>query len=72
MAGEYNDTGGCNPLTDDHCQVLDNVLQGCALQADLLRKCQDAGLSGIDKYVTDNNRRQQLAQGLRQAFFPDR
>lgn len=60
----------CNPLTDDHCQVIDNVLQGCAMNAELLRMCQEAGLPGIDGYVKDNNRLTQLAQGVKSVFFP--
>lgn len=71
MSG-MNDSIPCNPLTNEHCDLLNNVLQGCALQADLLARCQQAGLTGIDGFVKDNNRRAQLAQGLKQAFFPDR
>ena len=59
-----------HPLTDEHYQTLQAVLQGCSMQDELLGKCQAAGLN-VDKYVADNNRRKMLAGGLKQAFFPD-
>jgi hypothetical protein len=59
-----------NPLTDDHYQVISNVLQGCSVQEEILGLCTQAGLD-VSKYVTDNNRRKQLAAGLKKAFFPN-
>lgn len=61
----------CNPLTNEHCDVLSNALQWCAFQDELIAKCQQAGLN-VDKYVQDNNRTKQMAAGIKAAFFPDR
>lgn len=61
----------CNPLTDEHCQVLDMALQVCSLQDELLGKCQQAGLPNLDNYVRENNRTKAMAQGLKNAFFPN-
>lgn len=61
----------CNPLTDEHCDLLSNILVGCAYQDEILQKCQGAGLN-VDKYIADNNRRKALAAGLKQQFFPHR
>jgi hypothetical protein len=62
----------CNPLTDEHCQLIDITLQGCSLQDELIGKCQQAGVPGIDPYIKDNNRRKQFLSGVKAAFFPDR
>jgi hypothetical protein len=63
--------GTCNPLTDPDCDLLNNILQGCAVQAELIRKCVEAGLN-VDKYQADNLRRTQLASGVKKSFFPNR
>jgi hypothetical protein len=62
----------CNPLTDEHCQLLDVALMGCSTQDELLGKCKQAGMPGLDGYIRDNNRKRQMAQALKAAFFPDR
>lgn len=62
----------CNPLSDEHCALLDAALQGCALQDELLGKCKDAGMPNLNDLIRDNHRKRQMASGLKAAFFPDR
>jgi hypothetical protein len=60
-----------HPLTDEHYHTLSSCLQGCNLLDELLAKAQSAGLN-VDQHVRANNQRKSLANGLKQAFFPDR
>lgn len=57
------------PLTQDHLDALNQVLQMEAIQQDHLHKCVQCGL-GVDKLKADSDRRIQLANLLKQQFFP--
>ena len=59
-----------HPLTDEHYQVLNSILQGCSMIDELLGKCQQAGLN-VDTHVKANQQRKLLATGIKSAFFPD-
>lgn len=59
------------PLTEEHYQTINAVLEGCSMIDELLHKCQSAGLN-VDAQAKQNQQRKQLASGIKAAFFPDR
>lgn len=68
---DNNMTNGHPPvLTHEHLQALNEVLQMEAIQQDHLNKCVNCGL-GVDKLKADSDRRIQLANLLKQQFFPN-
>lgn len=59
------------PLTDDHCACLDQVLESVVKTRDLIRKCKNCGLD-VSKAEEEINAQEQLARKLKSEFFPDR
>lgn len=66
---EPNQAPTCSPLTDEHCQTLNTVLELCSVQDQLLGLCQQTGLP-VDQYVKENNQAKLTAQALKSVFFP--
>lgn len=60
-----------HPLTDEHYQLLNAILQGCSTVDEGIAQAQAAGVN-VTKLAADNERRKQLASGLKASFFPDR
>jgi hypothetical protein len=60
-----------NPLPDHCCAELDGVCYQCQQTGDVLDRMRAAGLP-VDAQLAQNQAQLQLAQGLRQQFFPGR
>lgn len=60
-----------NPLTDEHCACLDNVLDSITRTRDLIRKCKNCGLD-VSKAEEELNEQERLARSIKSQFFPDR
>lgn len=60
-----------NPLTQEHCDLLCEILQSCAKTNQLAEACEACNLDVA--VVKDKNQQQaQIAQLLKHNFFPDR
>lgn len=59
-----------HPLNQEHYDLLNNVLQGCAVIDQLISQCQQASLN-VDTHVRKNYERRKLATGIKQQFFPN-
>ena len=59
------------PLNEQQCQCIDNVLQSIAYTRELLRKCKDCGLD-MSRAEDELNAQEELAKGLKRNFSPMR
>lgn len=64
-----NQPPACSPLTDEHCQIVDGVLELCRTQDELLGLCQQSGMN-VDPYVKENIQAKQWAAATKAVFFP--
>lgn len=60
----------CNPLTGEHCSILDRVLLSTAETADLIRRCKECGLP-VDDAEQQNTAQREIARRIKASFFPD-
>lgn len=60
-----------NPLTDEHCQCLDQVLDSIAVTQQLLEKCRSCGVD-VSAFESRNAEQRKMAESLKRTFFPDR
>lgn len=60
-----------HPLTDEHCECLDKVLQAVPEALELVRTCKDCGLD-VAKIEQTLNAQLRMAQRLKAQLFPDR
>lgn len=58
------------PLSDEHLQLLNQILEQEAIQQRYLYACTNCGL-GVEKLKADSDRRLQLATALKKQFFPN-
>jgi hypothetical protein len=60
-----------NPLTQDHCDILCEIMHSCGKTAQLAEACEKCQLDVAA--VKDKNASQaHIAQLIKQTFFPDR
>lgn len=59
----------CSPLNDTHCDQLNQILELCSSQDQLLGLCHQIGLP-VDQYVKENNQAKIWAQATKAVFFP--
>lgn len=57
------------PLSRDHLDKLNQVLQSAAETDRLISQLRNAGLP-VDQAASENEQQRQLAAGLKAAFFP--
>ncbi len=60
-----------NPLTAEHCDCLDRVLDSIKTTRELIGKCKNCGLD-VTRAEEELNAQEQLASRLKQTFFPNR
>lgn len=60
-----------NPLTDEHCRCLDQVLDSIRSTRDLVSKCKNCGMD-VSRAEDELNAQEQLATRLKQQFFPNK
>ncbi len=58
------------PLGDEHCAILNQVLQGCSDLACYLERLKAIGLD-VSEWEARNDATRALATGLKQAHFPE-
>lgn len=61
-----------NPLTDEHCKCLDNVLNNTPEYLQLADKCIECGWEFGQQFKERLLQQQEMARRAKAAFFPDR
>lgn len=59
-----------NPLTDQQCHILTQVIQYLHDTRELINKCQGCGIEMSDK-AANNAAQMELSVAIRNAFFPN-
>lgn len=66
MNGQYK-----SPLSESHCNALDEALKSIMQTAETIRRCKACGLP-VEQAEAENERQRQLAESLKRQFFPER
>jgi hypothetical protein len=60
---------GLSPLTGDHLQALNKVLQAIPIGLELVKRCQACGLD-VSEFQAQLEAQQRMAAALKAQFFP--
>ncbi len=68
-AANYNNNSA--PLTDEHCECLNQVLASISQTRELVQRCKNCGLD-VSRAEEEINSQEDLAKKLKAEFFPNR